>query len=43
MSTIKKVNVNGQEYDLAGSGGGGALIEITHSELVTLRDSGGVV
>lgn len=43
MSTIKKVNVNGQEYDLAGSGGGGVLIEITHSELVDLRDSGGLV
>jgi hypothetical protein len=43
MSTIKKVNVNGQEYDLAGSGGGGALIEITYSELVALRDSGGLV
>nr|DAY63298.1 MAG TPA: hypothetical protein [Caudoviricetes sp.] len=43
MSTIKKVNVNGQEYDLAGSGGGGVLIEITHSELVALRDSGGLV
>lgn len=43
MSTIKKVNVNGQEYDLAGSGGGGVLIEITHSELVALRNSGGLV
>lgn len=43
MSTIKKVNVNGQEYDLAGSGGGGVLIEITHSELVNLRDSSGLV
>lgn len=43
MGTIKKVNVNGQEYDLVGSGSGGALIEIAHSELVDLRDSGRLV
>lgn len=43
MSTIKKVNVNGQEYDLAGSGGGGALIDTTYAELVSLKDSSGLV
>ena len=34
MGTIKKINVNGIEYDLAGSGG--AMINVTYSELVSL-------
>lgn len=38
MGKIKKVNVNGQEYELAGSGAG-ELVEITYAELKALVDS----
>ena len=43
MSTIKKVSVNGQVYDLGGSGGGSSMIEITYSELKSLVDSASLV
>ena len=41
MGTIKKINVNGIEYDLAGSGG--AMINVTYSELVSLIGSSSLV
>lgn len=44
MEKIKKVNVNGQEYELAGSGSGtGELVEITYDELVNLADSNALI
>ena len=42
MSTIKKVSVNGQVYDLGGSGGG-TIIETTYAELKSLKDSSALV
>ena len=42
MSTIKKVSVNGQVYDLGGSGGG-TIIETTYAELKSLKDSSSLV
>lgn len=42
MSTIKKVSVNGQIYDLGGSGGG-TIIETTYVELKSLKDSSALV
>ena len=38
MATLTKVSVNGQVYDLAGTGGG-KMVEITHAELKALKDS----
>ena len=35
MGTIRKINVNGQEYDLAGSGGS-TMISVTYQEIVSL-------
>lgn len=44
MSTIKKVSVNGQVYDLVGAGGGSSqIIEITYSELKALVDSSSLI
>lgn len=44
MSAIKKVNVNGQEYDLVGAGGGSSqIVEITYSELKALVDSSSLI
>lgn len=43
MATLTKVSVNGQVYDLGGSGGGGDTIEITYDELVLLYDSGSLI
>lgn len=42
MSTIKKVSVNGQVYDLGGSGGE-TIIETTYAELKSLKDSSALV
>lgn len=42
MEKIKKVNVNGQEYELAGSGAG-ELVEITYAELKALKDTSSLV
>ena len=42
MSTIKKVSVNGQVYDLGGSGGE-TIIETTYAELKSLKDSSSLV
>ena len=43
MATLTKVSVNGQVYDLGGSGGGSSMIEITYSELKSLVDSASLV
>lgn len=43
MATLTKVSVNGQVYDLGGSGGGGDTVEITYDELVLLYDSGSLI
>lgn len=44
MSTIKKVNVKGQEYELAGAGGGSSqIVEITYSEVKALVDSSSLI
>lgn len=41
---ITKVNVNGQVYDLGGSGtGAGEVTNITYSELVSLMESSGLI
>ena len=42
MSTIKKVSVNGQVYDLAGAGGG-KMVEITYAQLKELVDASGLI
>lgn len=43
MATLTKVSVNGQVYDLGGSSIGSSMIEITYSELKSLRDSSSLV
>ena len=44
MEKIEKVSVNGQVYELAGSGGGsGTPVSITYSELVALKNSNSLV
>ena len=44
MDKIEKVSVNGQVYELAGSGGGGGTpINITYNELVSLKSSNSLV
>ena len=43
MATLTKVSVNGQVYDLGGSGVGGDTVEITYDELVLLYDSGNLI
>lgn len=44
MDKIEKVSVNGQVYELAGSGGGsGTPVSITYSELVALKNSNSLV
>ena len=44
MATLTKVSVNGQVYDLGGSGGGSSqIIEITYSELKALVDSSSLI
>ena len=43
MATLTKVSVNGQVYDLGGSGGGSSMIEITYAELKSLVDSASLV
>ena len=44
MDKIEKVSVNGQVYELAGSGGGsGTPVNITYSELVALKNRNSLV
>ena len=44
MDKIEKVSVNGQVYELAGSGGGSSTpVSITYSELVALKNSSSLV
>lgn len=44
MDKIERVSVNGQVYELAGSGGGsGTPVSITYSELVALKNSSSLV
>ena len=42
MGTIRKINVNGQEYDLAGSGGS-TMISVTYQEIVSLIQASSLV
>lgn len=42
MDTIEKISVNGVLYNLAGTGGGSSIINITHSELKSLISSSGL-
>lgn len=42
MGTIRKINVNGQEYDLAGYGGS-TMISVTYQEIVSLIQASSLV
>lgn len=44
MNKIERVSVNGQVYELAGSGGGSTVMtNITYAELKSLRDTSSLV